>query len=173
MIKYLYGWSYATQTFSVRAWLTKNLTDHKPNPPSCVTNKTDKRVTLESVNLILLTPFPGWNKISSNVHIYFVLLLVKRRWSVHVPLEVRCYTNLSRHIKEPQKCIYHFYKKNANFEFWYFVFLPQVTWRVVCIALFAPRCIFLCVRICGERFVAVTVIKGARLTVLAIIQLKL
>ncbi len=74
MIKYLYGWSYATHTFSVRAWLTGDMTDHKPNPPSCVTNKTDKRVTFESVNLSLwcIDAFPHL-KISSNVHIYFVL----------------------------------------------------------------------------------------------------
>ncbi len=51
------------------------------------------------------------------IHVYFALYLVNvKRWSVHVPLELRHYSDLSRHIKEPQNGFYcvNFLKKLQN-----------------------------------------------------------
>ncbi len=73
-----------------------------------------------------------------------------------MPLELRQYSDLSRHIKEPLNGIYclNFFKKIKD-KIWKLTlcFTPEVTycltcWRIVSF-FFAPRCIFHCVRTWG------------------------
>ncbi len=71
-----------------------------------------------------------------------------KRWLVHVLLELRCYSDLSRHIKEPQNDIYRLnFLKNENIWKLRPCFIPEVTCfvfsRRAVRFLFAPQCIFL------------------------------
>ncbi len=66
-------------------------------------------------------------------------LVKRRRWSVHVPLELRRYSDLSWHIKGPQNSIY---RLNAEALYHTKSDLLCLVCRHVVSFLFAPRCIF-------------------------------
>ncbi len=62
-----------------------------------------------------------------------IISLVKRkRWSVHMSVELRHYSNLSRHIKEPQNSIYclNFLQNDKNWKL-RLCFIPKVTCSVL------------------------------------------
>ncbi len=94
---------------SQRAWLTGDLTNH--NAESAIL--PDKQIRHKSINfgglklekLCVLTSFRGWNKIHSDSDVHFVFYVNMKRRTVHVPLELRRYSDLSRRIKEPQNSI--------------------------------------------------------------------
>ncbi len=86
------------------------------------------------------------------IRIYLMLYVMKRR-SVHVPLELRWYSDLSWHIKEPQNSIYcfNFLKKNKKKLKAENLFHTRSNLlSLVCLHfvsfLFAQRCIFYFVR---------------------------
>ncbi len=78
------------------------------NLPSCPTNKSDRILELTS-NLNLNLKNALYRCLSAVeikyislmfIHVYFILYLVNmKRWSVHVPLELRHYSDLSWHIR--------------------------------------------------------------------------
>lgn len=49
-----------------------------------------------------MVSFHIWNKIPSDVHscLFYTMTIKMKRWSIHVPLELRCFTDLSQHIKK-------------------------------------------------------------------------
>ncbi len=61
----------------------------------------------------------------SDVHSYLISALGKyEKTIVHMLLELRQYSDLSRHIKEPQNCIYCLILKKRP------CFIPEVTYSV-------------------------------------------
>ncbi len=90
---------------SQRAWLTGDLTNHNAESALLLDKhiRQESRLTSVDFNLknCVLTSFPGWNKIRSDVHSCLFCALSKyERLSFHAPLVLRLYSDLSRHIKE-------------------------------------------------------------------------
>ncbi len=89
-------------------------------------------------NCVLMS-FHGWNKIRSDVHscLFRAVSKYKKRWSVHKLLEVRCYSDPSRHIKELQNSIYclNFFKKNDKNWKLRPCFLSEVTCSVLSVGM--------------------------------------
>ncbi len=97
---------------SQRAWLIGDLINH--NAESAIL--PDKQIRQESRLTSVDLNFKNcvYCRLSTVeikyvlifIHVYFMLLSKYERWLVHVLLELRCYSDLSRHIKEPQNRIY-------------------------------------------------------------------
>ncbi len=106
--------------------------------------------TLVDLNLKkgVFTSFCNWNQILMFTHVYIVLKV--KRWSVHMPLERRCYSDLSRHIKEPQNGIVRIsLKKKRSHLKAKTLFIPKVTcfvYSVSMLLVFLLACVFHCVR---------------------------
>ncbi len=95
---------------STGVWLAGDLTNYNAETTIFSDKQTRQESRLMSVDLnngvywCLFTVETRY--LLMIIHVYFVLQLVKmKRWSVHVPLELRNYSNLSGHIKEPQNSI--------------------------------------------------------------------
>ncbi len=143
---------------SLGIWLTGDLTNHNTESAILSDKQTRQERRLILVDLSLKNSV-YWclstvkNKIASDVRsCLFCAMTIKRKtWWVRMPLELRCYSDLSRHIKEPQNGIYclNFLQNEIIWKLRLFHTesnLLCLVCRCVVSFLFAPRCIFHCVR---------------------------
>ncbi len=124
-------------------WLTGDLTNHNVEPAIFVWQES----RLTSVDLSLkngvFTSFCSWNKIPSDVHscLFHAITSNIKRWSVHVTLELRRYSDLSQHIKEPHNgiyCLNFFFFLKTNLKA---CFIAEVTRSVLSVGALSVFCL--------------------------------